>query len=275
MSLDWWITNPQLKNNPPAGGQIRRSNCLLFINGLWVYPVQLGANWNAIGAEGLGTSGCIINSLCLFNDSLIAGGNFGKDEINNLFRWNGTSWLPFQQFIHGNVLSLCNFNDTLYICGDIEYIDTLKIHGIAKLSDDSWANLSDSIKGKVFNMIVCDGQLYFSGLFGYINENSSGIIASYNGSSINGLGDGVTCFITGMHSFDNKLYIAGEFIDVNGVSTHKIVSWNGSSWETCSFNLNNISQITSISHYGNSIIIAGHLNDVNNNVKKIMQNIQQ
>ena len=39
MSHDWRISDPQLKYK---GLEIRRSNCLLFINGLLVNPAQLG-----------------------------------------------------------------------------------------------------------------------------------------------------------------------------------------------------------------------------------------
>lgn len=271
------IINGEVKSMIKLNGNLIIAGSFIGIDGNIINNIAEwnDTSWNALGINGLGNAGCAINSLCMINGTLLAGGDFGKDPVNNLFKWNGSSWLPFQQYVNGKVLSLCNFNDTLYLCGDIEYIDTLKIHGIARYSDSSWTNLSDCFAGNVFNMITFDGKLYFSGLFGCINDNPSGIIASYDGSVITGLGERVRAFITAMHVFDDKLYIGGEFLDTLGESAQKIAAWDGAAWREIDFSFVNISQIMSISHFGSSIIVAGRIKDENNSVRKIVEYNQE
>ena len=108
--------------------------------------------WNGVSCSMLGGAmhvwpGCYscvnIQSLVTFDDgsgpALYAGGNFNSAEgnqVNNIARWNGTSWSRLDTGVNGPVYCMCPFDDgmgtALYVGGDFTAVGHSPANRIAR-----------------------------------------------------------------------------------------------------------------------------------------------
>src|SRR3990170_6821721 len=82
--------------------------------------------------------------------ALYVGGEFleaGGVVLNNVAKWNGTSWAPLGSGVSGYVYALAVFDDgngpALYAGGDFSVAGVVLAHNVAKWDGTSWSPLGD------------------------------------------------------------------------------------------------------------------------------------
>ena len=123
-----------------------------------------GSSWSAIGS---GVEGSRVHDLTIFDDGggakLFAGGSFqsaGGVTVNNLARWNGSSWAPITNGVNTAVDALTVFDDgggpALYAAGYFTTAGALPANRIARWSGSSWEALGSGLDDDTLDLAVFD-----------------------------------------------------------------------------------------------------------------------
>jgi hypothetical protein len=223
----------------------------------WAY-----GSYDIPGANGAYTD---VYVLKYFDDgtgsALYAGGHFataGDQAVNHIARWEGTNWLPLNDFggtgVNGTVTALEVFDDgagpALYAGGFFTTAGGQTVNHIARWSGTVWLPLTGpSTTGMaggtntyVSSLIVFDDgngpALVAAGTFetaGGVNVNN---IAKWNGTAWSPLGAAANSGTNGTvrallvynDGSGDALYAAGFFSEAGGHTVNRIAKWDGSDW---------------------------------------------
>jgi trimeric autotransporter adhesin len=230
------------------------------------YPLGTGLSW------GTSATGITVFALKVFNNELIAGGNFntaGGVTVSNIAKWNGTSWSPLSAgYISNYVYVLENLNNQLIAGGRFTYIAGVNINSIAKWNGTSWTSLSSGMTGGgslngVYAIAIYNNNLIAGGNFTNAGGVSVNNIAKWDGTSWSTLGGGILGGSTGygyikinaMFVYNNELYVGGCFDTAGGVNAKNIAKWNGSTWSAVGSGADLFVQAFTI--YNNELIVGG------------------
>lgn len=163
-------------------------------------------DWSALstGTNGLVTCFAVYDSG--HGPELYVGGEFtsaGGVPVNNIARWNGSSWAAVGRGLQGGS------NQEFFVA------DAMLVH------DDGTGP-----------------QLYVTGDFTYAGGQVVNNIARWDGAHWSALGSGLTGGSRplghALHAFDSgsglKLYVGGEFTMAGGVVADSIAAWDGVQW---------------------------------------------
>lgn len=148
-----------------------------------------GTSWAALGT-GLGVSphtsdGETVCALVrLSNGDLVAGGLFastGVMIVNNIARWNGTSWVPLGTGTNWAVRALAVLpNGDMVAGGEFTEIDGISANYIARWDGTSWHPMGAGTNGAVRALqVLPDGQLVVGGDFTTAGEHVSAYLARW------------------------------------------------------------------------------------------------
>ncbi len=81
-----------------------------------------GINWSSFGSNDVfsSTGAAFVSAIVNFNGLIIIGGKFnsiGSILVNNIAKWNGTSWESIGNGLDDTVGDLIVYNGDLYACG--------------------------------------------------------------------------------------------------------------------------------------------------------------
>lgn len=210
-----------------------------------------GTTWSQLAGGISDPTVHLILAMTIFDDgsgpALYAGGTFktaGGVTVNNIAKWNGTSWSPLGVGMNGTVRALAVFDDgsgtALYAGGSFTTAGGISANRIAKWNGVSWSPLGNGMNLDVNALAVFDDgsgsgpALYAGGQFNTVDGVGISRIAKWNGSSWSSLGTGLNSTVFTLTVFDDGnglgLYAGGLFSNAGGVSASHIAKWNGSSW---------------------------------------------
>ncbi|NMC44957.1 MAG: hypothetical protein GYA46_13645, partial [candidate division Zixibacteria bacterium] len=119
-------------------------------------PAVLPANEDSWSPIGLGTNG-IVYSLAVYNNSLIAGGQFsiaGGTAVSCIAAWNGTAWVPLGAGMNGIVQAMIVFDNKLIAGGQFTTAGGEAASYIAAWDGASWSPLGTGMDGFVEALVV-------------------------------------------------------------------------------------------------------------------------
>jgi hypothetical protein len=207
-----------------------------------------GTTWSALGGGVLNVnnSGGRVSALAIYNGELIAGGTFlsaGGVAVNNIARWNGTSWSPLgdgltnDQPPYAIVNALIVYNGELIAGGWFAKADGAPVGNIARWNGTGWSALasgvvtSDSTPATVRALTIFDGALIVGGHFGSAGGVPANNIARWDGTGWSALGGGVTG-VSGSESsvqtlavYKNQLVVGGSFMAAGGWPSSNLARW--------------------------------------------------
>jgi hypothetical protein len=171
-----------------------------------------------------------VNSLAIYDGSLIAGGFFtmaGGAPANNIATWSGTTWSTLGQGVNQVVQDLIEYGGEVVVVGGFTQAGSVPVDRIARWDGSEWKDLgvdfTNSLGAPLLRTLATfRDQLIVGGQFDTVNGMQAGNIASWNGSDWATLGAGIAGEIEDLAVWNDKLYVVGDFSTVN--------SWNGSSW---------------------------------------------
>jgi len=217
-----------------------------------------GASWTPLGGqiEG-GPFTPTVLALAAFDDGSGAGpslhiaGDFKTIDgatVNNIARWNGSSWSPLANGTDGAVSTLAAFDDgsgagpALYAGGEFIFPSGVAARRVARWNGVEWSALGAGMNGGVAALTVFDdgagggAALHAAGLFTSADEQPANRIARWNGTTWTPLGSGLNGAAQAMAVFgagtaiESSLFVGGSFTMAGGVAVSGVARWNGATW---------------------------------------------
>lgn len=201
-----------------------------------------GSTFSAIGGgiDPLVPFGSAVQAIvALPNGNLVVAGTFqtiGGTTMNNIARWDGSSWNALGTGINGPVRGL-----TVTLAGDVIATGSFTqagggaAAGIARWDGASWNALGTGLGvfGGTTVATMANGDLVVGGTFVTAGGLSANRIARWNGASWSALGSGVGGVVSALLPLPNgELLVGGLFTTAGGLPSNRIARWNGSAWST-------------------------------------------
>lgn len=177
--------------------------------------------------------------VALPNGDLVVAGTFqkiGGVTMNNIARWDGSTWNAMGTGINGPVRGL-----TVTLAGDVIATGSFTQAGggvaanIARWNGTTWSALGTGLGvfGGTTVATMPNGDVVVGGSFVTAGGLPANRIARWNGTSWSALGTGtggVVAALLPMPSGD--LLVGGLFTTAGGASSNRIARWNGTTWST-------------------------------------------
>ncbi|TAK53311.1 MAG: hypothetical protein EPO24_14540 [Bacteroidetes bacterium] len=189
-----------------------------------------------------------------FRDELYAGGSFsiaGSAGVNNIARWNGTTWNTVGGGISSPVYSLRKYFERIFIGGE---------NTVTAWDNKNFSTIVGSLPGvneALYTMIDTNGQLYGGGRFAKLG-NAFNNIGVFTGSSWSGLGTGMNGPIYAVSYFHNNFIAAGKFDLASNAPVYNIAK-RTDKWESVGNGLP--ATIYSLAVYGDELYAGGSFQD--------------
>ena len=187
------------------------------------------------------------------NGDLYVGGAFtigGGKTLNNVARWDGTTWQPLGNGIIGRRVLALAFtpNGDLYAGGDFDTGSGAVANGVARWDGTAWSRLGSIGTNNIVRALAAapNGDLYVGGDFTSvdgINGLTANKVARWDGTAWSALGNGLggggpvsALTITP----DGQLYVGGSFTGAlnSPPRTANIARWDGTNWFSLGTGLN-------------------------------------
>jgi hypothetical protein len=178
--------------------------------------------------------------MCEYDGDLYITGGISSPGINNLARWDGTSWNPVVGYgnvglsagIQGLGCALAEYNGKLVIAGDITQVGDVLVNGIGTFNaaDSTWGTLGDGFDNRVRTLATYGGNLIASGDFLNAGVTPARRFAQWDGANWSELGGGGDSWAMDFLEFGGSLVTVGEFNELNGMRVPRTVLWNGTTW---------------------------------------------
>lgn len=167
----------------------------------------------------------------------------GGVAVNNMARWNGTTWSPLGSgltpTVYGDaqvagVLAVAATGE-VYAGGNFTIIGGVVANYVAKWNGNIWNSLgiSNQLNNVVYAVAVAsNGDVYASGLFTAAGQQLIKGIARWNGTGWSALGSGGVAGIVRVLRFasNGDLYVGGYFTSIGGLAVDAVARWNGTAW---------------------------------------------
>lgn len=192
-----------------------------------------GTSWSPVGlgVDQANCGGCGPRAMTEFNGELIVAGTFnqaGGIPVQNIARWNGTTWAPLGAPGSGSDNSigcLLNADSVLVAGGYFTTIGGVSAHGIARWSGSSWQPYGAGLNEAAQGLTLHQGELYATG-FGFPVRD----VARWTGTAWVGIGGRFGYPATALQSYGGALVVAGAFEAIGGIPARDIARWDGSHW---------------------------------------------
>ncbi|MFO0837634.1 MAG: hypothetical protein U1D55_03845 [Phycisphaerae bacterium] len=221
------------------GGRVHIGGLFTGVNGTPAIGVAVRgaeAAWTGYGAGLFYFTGMLGD----YNGDLIAGGSCrysGSSLVENIARWNGTTWMPFDAGLSVRASDLgptvaIQFGSDLVVAGTFSDAAGLPAtRNLAAWNGVSWHALGAGVTGAVNALTVLGNQLIVGGAISDAGGVSVNRIAAWDGISWSALGGGLTSgSVQGLAVYNNELYAAGSF-QIPNSNNRYIARWDGTNWQ--------------------------------------------
>lgn len=216
---------------------------------------QCGPRWLPMGSGSSGPQGRAYASVVMPNGDLIVGGAFGNAsglQVNNIARFDGTSWSALGSGTDGTVLDLAvTPAGELIASGGFTTAGGVPARGVARWNGTSWSSLGQLPAGAVVRALTVlgNGQIVAGGSF-------PGNVAEWDGQTWSTLGN-VGGFVGALAVDSDGALVAG------GSFPGGLARWDGSSWTTIAGGVNAGGDVTEIfSLPGGRLVVGGGFTSV-------------
>ncbi len=227
--------------------------------------------------------GAQVFALTVYNGHLIAGGRFdtaGGQTVNNIARWDGTSWQPLssggQIGLNSTVRALAVFNGHLYAGGDFWMAGNQTVNSVARWDGTAWQTIvaggQTGVGGGVKSMTLWNNKLVVGGFFSTAGGQFANYIAAWDGATWErfiangqtGVG-GSSPQVDSLTDWNGNLVAGGTFTTAGGKTVNRIARWDGANWHPfmtggeTGVNSGDISpQVYALTTYNDDLIAGGY-----------------
>jgi hypothetical protein len=203
----------------------------------------------------------------------------GNTTVNNVAKWNGTSWETLGNGLNGAVTALAMRGTDLIAggffsesCGN-EACDSgnTTVNYVAKWNGSTWSALGGGVSEGVYDLEIQGDNVILGGQFIETCGNTAcdsgnstvNHIAKWDGNLWSGIGNGFDDYVSAIGVKGKKIFAGGHFKQIcgNGAcdsgnsNAHNIARWNGSSWSALGMGVSN--DPNAIAVIGTNVYIAG------------------
>ena len=213
-----------------------------------------GSAWRGFGNGTYPGVGGYVYSLAVNGSSLYVGGNFPNVNnpdntfpmVNNIARWNGTSWSVLGGGVNGSVYTLVASGSGIYAGGIFNQASNtvaVTANGVAHWDGANWSALGSGVGGSSYPYVealaMLNNNLYAGGSFTTAGGSNANYVAKWNGSVWSPLGssvsNGVDNIVTSLAVRGTNLYVGGYMSlamagDGSAVSVASEAGWTGTRW---------------------------------------------
>ena len=197
-----------------------------------------GTSWSGVGpAPSTQGIGGYVNALAVYQGDVIAAGTFtvaGGVPVNNIARWDGTSWHPLAGGVTGwdhSVRALLVHDGFLVVGGAFDYAGTTLTPGLARWDGSVWGSFGQLECGGVSSLAEYQGDLVVGGWFCRIGGVEANRIARRDTYGWHSLGSGLgECDVRAITVHGDDLIAGGCFTTANGGPGDHVARWDGTSW---------------------------------------------
>jgi hypothetical protein len=204
-------------------------------NNIAVFDPATGA-WSALGS-GIDGVGEVYALAALPNGDLVAGGQFGSAgglAVNNIARWNGSSWSSLGSGI-GMAYTEWVWALAVLPNGDLVAGGQFAYH-VARWNGSAWSPVGTGFNplGTVHGLTVLpNGDLVVGGLFTSASGTAANNIARWDGSTWSAFGSGTDGAVYSFTQLPNgDLVAGGTFTTAGGAAANCVARWNGTNWSS-------------------------------------------
>ncbi len=189
-----------------------------------------------------------VNSLVVYDDELIAGGEFssiGPLNANQAAAWNGTTWRSIGAPFGGQSVKFVHVHDgLLYIAGLYSDANLKAWNGTA------WSNVSGSQDLSITAIAEHNGDMIVASGTGL--KKLSGLSLVDSGFSFGTGGNA-------LYSLNGTLYAGGKFVQAGSVVANGFARWDGTAWSAVGTGISPLDVgVRVIDSYDGKIVVGGY-----------------
>jgi hypothetical protein len=154
--------------------------------------------------------------------------------VTDLFRWNGTNWLPMGPGFPGTVLALAiSSTGQVFVGGDFTDIGGATVPNVARWNGAAWTNAGLGLNATVRTLLpdasgglMAGGDFFSSGGVTTVNR-----VAYWNGTGWAAMGAGFDASVRALErEAGGTVYAAGSFTTSGTATNRRIARWTGTVW---------------------------------------------
>lgn len=187
------------------------------------------------GVSGVVGASATVYDMVIYDGDLIIGGNFtyvdGK-RVENIARWDGSSWHSLSTGINGYVAGLLNYEGKLVATGPFTEAGGIEASRIAAWDGISWAPLGEGLNNSANMLLEFNGDLIVSGSFDTAGTVNAKYLAKWDGEDWGAIYDVTPDLWIGAALLVHDGYLYAK--KIRGVIECYLVRWDGETWEEMS-----------------------------------------
>ena len=197
-----------------------------------------GTNWSALGDGLVGKMTLArVVGIALKGSDIYVGGiftNAGGVTVNNIAKWNGTSWSALGTGMTNGVSAMASDGINVYAGGAFTNAGGVTANYIAKWNGSSWSALGSGLNNTVAAIATGADGLYVGGSFTTAGTTNANRIARWDGANWLPLGNGTTNGVNGginaIAVSGSTIYVGGSFTTAGGLPASMVAKWDGTTW---------------------------------------------
>jgi len=200
-----------------------------------------GTNWTAMDSGMKGTNDALttsVSALAISGGYVYAGGNFtnaGSTSVNNIARWNGSSWSALGTGLNNQVFVITANGSDVYVGGNFTSAGGVAATNIAHWDGANWSALGSGLNNSVTAISIGSDGLYVGGTFTAAGGVTANRVARWDGTTWYPLGNGTTNGVGGpvntiLPVSPTEIYVGGTFTTAGVVTANRIARFDGTSW---------------------------------------------
>lgn len=211
-------------------GDLIAAGCFLTADGGDVNHIARwdGSAWQPLaGGMSGSTEETFVHALIVYNDELIAGGEFeyaGDVKVNSIARWDGTTWCSLGTGVNTGLYDLAVFNGELVAGGWFTIAGGVTAEGIARWNGSVWQPLG-GWTDNAYVLAVYNGELIVGGMFENGGSVGADYIARWNGLNWQSLGSGMNSRVDALTAYNGELIVGGDFTTAGGHVSAYLARW--------------------------------------------------
>ncbi len=209
-----------------------------------------------------GTNGIVYATAVAANGDLYVGGTFtiaGTAQVNNIAKWNGTTWSALGAGVNGRVSALAVSGTNLFVGGEFTTAGGAPANRIARWDGTAWTALGAGVGGAVNALAVSGADLYVGGAFTTAGGAPANRVARWNGTAWSALGTGVNGLVKAIAVSGANVYVGGDFTTAGGQPAIGLAKWDGTTWSIIGTPLSPFSTVNAIAVMGADVYVAGDI----------------
>jgi hypothetical protein len=166
-------------------------------------------------------------------------------------------------------------NGNVYVGGQFNLINGIKVSGIAMWDGEKWNTLGNGVAGGwnegIVYAIALDGdKVYVGGDFTEAGEIEANRIAMWDGTKWNALGSGMDADVHAIAVDGGNMYAGGyQITEAGGITVNNIAKWDGQNWSAMGNGVYNYNYVEAMAANNDTVYAGGNFKEAGEDTVKL------